>query len=133
MDASLLKQETFVKGEMVCILQTVKCTNYCIHQLLYSSMVFSKFFSSAGRGVDLNRNWGVDWGKKEKVKFFSILLFSEKLIQISDTCTNLHPSSFYIVNHLCNLYNQSSAIYSFYQLSRTMYHHLKKNNSLFFF
>lgn len=21
----------------------------------------------AGRGVDLNRNWSVDWGKKEKV------------------------------------------------------------------
>ena len=22
---------------------------------------------TTGRGVDLNRNWGVDWGKKEKV------------------------------------------------------------------
>lgn len=96
-------------------------------------MVFSKFFLSAGRGVDLNRNWGVDWGKKEKVKFFSILLFSEKLIQISDTCTNLHPSSFYVVNHLCSLYNQFSAIYSFYQLSGTMYHHFKKKLIAFFF
>jgi hypothetical protein len=25
------------------------------------------FFSYEGRGVDLNRNWSVDWGKKEKV------------------------------------------------------------------
>lgn len=28
-----------------------------------------------GRGVDLNRNWSVDWGKKEKVCYmFSISL-----------------------------------------------------------
>jgi hypothetical protein len=26
-----------------------------------------EFISLAGRGVDLNRNWSVDWGKKEKV------------------------------------------------------------------
>ncbi|RWW22693.1 hypothetical protein GW17_00013091 [Ensete ventricosum] len=38
-------------------------------------MVFSKFFSSAGRGVDLNRNWGVDWGKKEKIKRDWIYIF----------------------------------------------------------
>ena len=24
----------------------------------------------AGRGVDLNRNWSVDWGKKEKVGIY---------------------------------------------------------------
>jgi hypothetical protein len=30
----------------------------------YFSITLS-FFS--GRGVDLNRNWSVDWGKKEKV------------------------------------------------------------------
>lgn len=27
-----------------------------------------KFVLCAGRGVDLNRNWSVDWGKKEKVR-----------------------------------------------------------------
>jgi hypothetical protein len=29
--------------------------------------LFDIFFSYEGRGVDLNRNWSVDWGKKEKV------------------------------------------------------------------
>lgn len=28
----------------------------------------------AGRGVDLNRNWSVDWGKKEKVCYAFIFL-----------------------------------------------------------
>lgn len=30
--------------------------------------------SLAGRGVDLNRNWSVDWGKKEKVCYAFIYL-----------------------------------------------------------
>jgi hypothetical protein len=34
------------------------------------------YFPSAGRGVDLNRNWSVDWGKKEKV---SISVFTGKI------------------------------------------------------
>lgn len=34
----------------------------------FSSTKIVKFkFYLAGRGVDLNRNWSVDWGKKEKV------------------------------------------------------------------
>lgn len=32
------------------------------------------FSSIAGRGVDLNRNWSVDWGKKEKVLLFVIFM-----------------------------------------------------------
>jgi len=42
-----------------------------------------------GRGVDLNRNWSVDWGKKEKV---SILVVSHcamekiKFLLVSVVC-----------------------------------------------
>lgn len=35
------------------------------------------FVVPAGRGVDLNRNWSVDWGKKEKVfafVYFEVLI-----------------------------------------------------------
>lgn len=40
----------------------------------YSTRLLAKMFEylcfcfMAGRGVDLNRNWSVDWGKKEKVR-----------------------------------------------------------------
>lgn len=37
---------------------------------------FLLYFPLAGRGVDLNRNWSVDWGKKEKV---SISVFTGKI------------------------------------------------------
>lgn len=37
--------------------------------------VILNFISMAGRGVDLNRNWSVDWGKKEKVYYAYSLYF----------------------------------------------------------
>ena len=60
------------------------------------------FFSYEGRGVDLNRNWSVDWGKKEKVSVpvvyrsalgkpdsFCILLYVVFLLKyISDVILN---------------------------------------------
>lgn len=70
MAANLLKMESFVKEEMVSLyilLIFIKCkigsrkseNAECLNV-------------NAGRGVDLNRNWSVDWGKKEKVIAFSL-------------------------------------------------------------
>ncbi|KAE8731424.1 putative HXXXD-type acyl-transferase family protein [Hibiscus syriacus] len=68
---SLSKQEIFVKEEMV---------------------------SLAGRGVDLNRNWSVEWGKKEKVYhislFFMQILFDIVLTAVSClSCISVHMMS----------------------------------------
>lgn len=62
MAASVLKQGRFVIGEMVIVFfLKIHHMKQLMRQLYYL------FFSYAGRGVDLNRNWSVDWGKKEKV------------------------------------------------------------------
>jgi len=41
----------------------------------------------AGRGVDLNRNWSVDWGMKEKVSISVVSQFSQ---ENSNTSQHLH-------------------------------------------
>lgn len=38
----------------------------------YANFLYSCFFHFSGRGVDLSRNWSVDWGKKEKVVFSAV-------------------------------------------------------------
>jgi len=55
----------------------------------------------AGRGVDLNRNWSVDWGKKEKV---SILVVSHCAMEKSNSSwRQLYADSFkiYLELNLC--------------------------------
>jgi len=54
-----------------------------------------------GRGVDLNRNWSVDWGKKEKV---SILVVSHCAMEKSNSSwRQLYADSFkiYLELNLC--------------------------------
>uniref|UniRef100_A0A0A9EQB1 Uncharacterized protein n=1 Tax=Arundo donax TaxID=35708 RepID=A0A0A9EQB1_ARUDO len=62
MVANVLKKGSFVIGEMVVVV--IFITNQS-HKAVCPTLFISIFF--AGRGVDLNRNWSVDWGKKEKV------------------------------------------------------------------
>lgn len=66
MVANLLKQEIFVREEMV--LQSIPLTFKYGTRLLAKMFEYLCFCFMAGRGVDLNRNWSVDWGKKEKVR-----------------------------------------------------------------
>ena len=62
MDVSALKQGRFVIGEMVIVFFLK------IHHVKqFMCQLFNLFFLHTGRGVDLNRNWSVDWGKKEMV------------------------------------------------------------------
>lgn len=56
-------------GEMVILLLIKNQSHEAVLCLLIPYI--HSFFS--GRGVDLNRNWSVDWGKKEKV---SVSVFS---------------------------------------------------------
>lgn len=65
MAANLLKMETFVKEEMV--LHFILLIIQSDITVLEDVRMLSLCFYNAGRGVDLNRNWSVDWGKKEKV------------------------------------------------------------------
>lgn len=59
------KEEIFVKGEMAC---TWTCRPYhCNINLTYDVFLNVDVCCVIGRGVDLNRNWSVDWGKKEEV------------------------------------------------------------------
>lgn len=51
------------------------------------------FSSIAGRGVDLNRNWSVDWGKKEKVCLFVIFILGH--IGFSFFVVPLKPMPFF--------------------------------------
>jgi hypothetical protein len=48
-------------------------TGSCYANMVY---IYISLWALAGRGVDLNRNWSVDWGKKEKV---SISVFTGKI------------------------------------------------------
>lgn len=65
-----------------------------------------------GRGVDINRNWAVDWGKKEKVLLMTITSeqdyaqlfltyetgpFSSMLINVTSYCPALYVSVGYEV------------------------------------
>ena len=45
---------------------------YVLFMVLAKLLACLNFCYMAGRGVDLNRNWSVDWGKKEKVCSFFI-------------------------------------------------------------
>ena len=46
----------------------------CVKKLKWLNWV-----SLAGRGADLNRNWSVDWGKKEKVHYASYFLHANPI------------------------------------------------------
>ena len=65
MAANLLKMESFVKEEMVTLYLLLGSINFKIGSNKVKNA--DHLGMIAGRGVDLNRNWGVDWGKKEKV------------------------------------------------------------------
>ena len=53
----------------------------------YASIFLYIYFPVAGRGVDLNRNWSVDWGMKEKVSISVVSQFSQ---ENSNTSQHLH-------------------------------------------
>lgn len=82
MAANSLKMESFVREEMVSQLILLLFINqYKISS--HKSAKCLKFEFLAGRGVDLNRNWSVDWGKKEKVfKHFHLII--RKLCFVQD-------------------------------------------------
>lgn len=72
------RMEIFVKGEMVC-------TQFCgpfhaIYSDVYVVFLNLVVVSLTGRGVDLNRNWSVDWGKKEKVCISLISICANSLL-----------------------------------------------------
>ena len=71
MGANLLKQENSVRGEMVLCLTFLSLNTIFDGLEIYGLLMFN---CVAGRGVDLNRNWSVDWGKKEKVCYAFIYL-----------------------------------------------------------
>jgi len=86
MVANVLKKGSFAIGEMVIGLYLQ------IHssKSVFVPTIFKIYLPPlAGRGVDLNRNWSVDWGKKEKV---SILVVSHcamekiKFLLVSVVC-----------------------------------------------
>lgn len=75
---------------------------------------FFKLISLAGRGVDLNRNWSVDWGKKEKVHHTSHFLHANP-ISYSSYCSCMFK--FYLqlhdkVLHLNGFFNYRTMIHT---------------------
>ena len=84
MVASLLKQEIFVRGEMVMHLIFLASK---VRWLLGKTLKCLSLYFVAGRGVDLNRNWSVDWGKKEKVHdLYHFLYYVKYAVYISKAC-----------------------------------------------
>ena len=71
MGANLSNQENFVRGEMVLCLTFLSSNPIFDGSKIYGFLTLN---CVAGRGVDLNRNWSVDWGKKEKVRYAFIYL-----------------------------------------------------------
>ena len=98
MVANVLKKGSFAIGEMVIGLHLQ------IHssKSVFVPTIFKIYLPPlAGRGVDLNRNWSVDWGKKEKV---SILVVSHCAMEKSNSsCRQLYADSFkiYLELNLC--------------------------------
>ena len=99
MVANVLKKGSFAIGEMVIGLLYLQ-----IHssKSIFVPTIFKIYFPHlAGRGVDLNRNWSVDWGKKEKV---SILVVSHCAMEKSNSSwRQLYADSFkiYLELNLC--------------------------------
>ena len=50
-----------------------------MYDLVGKKLKYLNWVSLAGRGVDLNRNWSVDWGKKEKVHYASHFLHTNPI------------------------------------------------------
>jgi hypothetical protein len=62
MVVNMSKMASFVIGKMVIVLLIENLSHETVLCLFVSDL-----FLFSGRGVDLNRNWSVDWGKKENV------------------------------------------------------------------
>lgn len=75
MVANVSKKGSFVTGEMVI---GAFLTNSSLQAVFMPSYFFHICFPVAGRGVDLNRNWSVDWGMKEKVSISVVSQFSQE-------------------------------------------------------
>lgn len=56
-----------MKEEMVLLLILDPIIMPLLKEIMLVSFIVCILLFFAGRGVDLNRNWSVDWGKKEKV------------------------------------------------------------------